>query len=341
MATDVLASSITTLAEAFHNEGYRTFGYTANPFLIAAFGFDQGFDHYQFFPGGDFAQATQVTDQALSDIRRAGARPIFLWIHLMEPHSPYAPPPLTRDMFPQEGDAEPIPQDRPPPFWLVQGAPSDLRAYLSRYDEEIAAADVAVLELIRNLGELRPLRPPVIVITADHGEEFLDHGGWEHGRTLHDELIRVPLVVAAPGIEGRRIDSQVQLIDVFPTLLELAGAAVPATVAGTSFVDRLHGRGESEPAFSELPNNAYAIRWNGWKCIVFADRHAELYDLRADPQEQHNVASADPSRASTMVRLVDRHLADAIKRGETIEQRTVPIDSNTLEQLRSLGYVQR
>jgi arylsulfatase A-like enzyme len=103
----------------------------------------------------------------------------------------------------------------------------------------------------------------------------------------------------------------------------------------------LHGAGESEPAFSELPNNAYAVRWNGWKCIVFADRHAELYDLRADPQEQHNVASADPSRASNMVRLVDRHLADAMKRGETIEQRTVPIDSNTLEQLRSLGYVQR
>src|SRR6185295_1061170 len=94
MATDVLASSITTLAEAFHHEGYRPFGYTANPFLIAAFGFDQGFDHYQFFPGGDFAQATQVTNQALSDVRHAGARPIFLWLHLMEPHSPYAPPPL-------------------------------------------------------------------------------------------------------------------------------------------------------------------------------------------------------------------------------------------------------
>jgi arylsulfatase A-like enzyme len=341
MATDVLAPSITTLAEAFHGEGYKTFGYTANPFLLASFGFDQGFDHYQFFPGGDFAQATQVTDQALADIRQAGGRPIFLWLHLMEPHSPYAPPPLTRDMFPPQGNAELIPGDRPPPSWLLQGSPPDLRAYVGRYDEEIAAADVAVRELIRNLAELRPLRSPIVVITSDHGEEFLDHGGWEHGRTLHDELIRVPLVVAAPGAEGRRIDSQVQLIDLYPTLLELAGVALPTTVAGVSFVDRLHGRGEPEPAFSELPNSAYAVRWNGWKCIVFADRHTELYDLRTDPQEQHNVASAEASRASTMVRLVDRHLADAIKRGETIEQRTVPIDSNTLEQLRSLGYVQR
>jgi arylsulfatase len=201
MATDVLASSITTLAEAFHNEGYRTFGYTANPFLIAAFGFDQGFDHYQFFPGGDFAQATQVTDQALADVRKAGARPIFLWLHLMEPHSPYAPPPLTRDMFPPRGDAELIPGDRPPPSWLLQGSPPDLRAYLAarRRDRGRRRRGPGA---VRNLGELRPLRSPIVVVTADHGEEFLDHGGWEHGRTLHDELIRVPLLVAAPGVEA-------------------------------------------------------------------------------------------------------------------------------------------
>jgi len=341
MATDVLASSVTTLAEAFHAEGYRTYGYTANPFLIASFGFDQGFDHYQFFPGGDFAQATQVAEQALSDVRHAGASPIFLWLHLMEPHSPYAPPPLTRDMFPPEGRAEPIPHDRPPPSWLLQGSPSDLRAYLGRYDEEIAAADVAVRALIRNLEELRPLRSPIVVVTSDHGEEFLDHGGWEHGRTLHDELIRVPLVIAAPGVEGRRIDAQVQLIDLYPTLLELAGAAVPVTIAGTPFVDRLQGRGESGPAFSELPNSAYAIRSDGWKYIQYADGHTELFDLRADPQERQDVARSAPARTTSMGRLLNRHLADAIKLGERIEHRTVPIDSGTLEQLRSLGYVQQ
>jgi arylsulfatase A-like enzyme len=339
VATDVLAPSITTLAEAFHDQGYLTYGYTANPFLIASFGFGQGFDHYQFFPGGDFAQATQVTNQALSDIRHAGARPVFLWLHLMEPHSPYAPPPLTRDMFPPEGKAEPIPEDRPPPSWLLQGSPPDLRAYLSRYDEEIAAADIAVCELIRDLAELRPLRSPIVVITADHGEEFLDHGGWEHGRTLHDELIRVPLVVAAPGVEGRRIDAQVQLMDLYPTLLELIGAPVPAAVAGTPFVDVLRGRGGSGPAFSELPNSAYALRSDGWKYIQFADGHMELYNLIADPQERQNVAKSEPSRSMKMARLLDRHLADAIKRGETIQQRTVPIDNGTLEQLRSLGYI--
>jgi len=340
-ATDVLASSITTLAEAFHHDGYRTFGYTANPFLLASFGFDQGFDHYQFFPGGDFAQATQVTEQALSDIRDAGSQPIFLWLHLMEPHSPYAPPPLTRDMFRPVGTIEPIPADRLPPSWLVPGSPSDLRVYLTRYDEEIAAADVAVLELIRDLGELRPLRSAIVVITADHGEEFLDHGGWEHGRTLHDELIRVPLVMAVPGAEGRRIDAQVELIDLYPTLLDLAGAPIPTTVAGTSFVNLLQGSGESKPAFSELPKSAYAIRSGGWKYIKAADGHSELYDLRADPLEHHDVVQSESSRAAAMARLLDRHLANAIDRGESIDQHMLPIDAATLEQLRSLGYVQK
>jgi hypothetical protein len=90
-----------------------------------------------------------------------------------------------------------------------------------------------------------------------------------------------------------------------------------------------------------LPKSAYAVRWHGWKCITFADRDTELHDLHADPREQHDVAASETSRTAAMVRLLDHHLADAIKRGATIQQQTVPIDSHTLEQLRSLGYVQR
>ena len=102
-----------------------------------------------------------------------------------------------------------------------------MRPYLAAYDDEIAAADAAFDTLLREIRSMRGWRDTIVVLTADHGEEFLDHGGWEHGTNLHDELIRVPLVIQAPNSPAGVIDAQVQLIDLFPTLLEMAGAPLP------------------------------------------------------------------------------------------------------------------
>jgi choline-sulfatase len=339
--TDILASSITTLAESFHADGYVTLGYTGNPFLIAPFGFAQGFDQFQFFPGGDFADANVIVDRALRDIARTPSRPLFLWVHLMEPHSPYAPPTWTQGLFPPTGRPRPIPVTSAPPFWLLKGSPWDLRAYVSRYDEEIAAVDVAVDSLFRGLAEERRLDEAVITVAADHGEEFLDHGGWEHGNTLYDELVHVPLMMRVPHTVMRRVEAQVQMIDLYPTLLQLAGVPPPVGIAGRSFVDLLSGGRESEPAYTELPPRACAVRADGWKYIAFADAHEELYDLRTDPGELHNVAASESRRAATSRRLIDRHIAAALKIGETIGHEHAPVDPRVLEQLRALGYIER
>jgi arylsulfatase A-like enzyme len=340
--TDVLASSVTTLAESFQAGGYLTFGYTANPFLIEAFGFAQGFNVFHFFPGGDFETAAVVIDRAMNDVRQArSSAPLFLWLHLMEPHSPYAPGALTRGMFPPEGRPHLIPAASQPPSWLLAGSPQDLRLYESAYDEEIASVDVAVDRLFRQLAEADRFENAVIVVAADHGEQFLDHGGWEHGDTLYDELVHVPLVIRLPSTAGRRIDDQVQLIDLYPTLLQLAGISSSSETSGRSFTDLLSGTHTSEQAFIELPNRAYAVRADGWKCIMFADGHDELYDLSADPAERHNVADAHATRVDALKHIIERHLVSALERGETVGRERAPVDPAILEQLRSLGYLGR
>jgi arylsulfatase A-like enzyme len=339
ITTDVLSSGITTLAEGLRAAGYRTLGFTANPFLIAPFGFAQGFDVFEFFPGQDFAAAARIVDTALTAVQRSGPMPVFLWLHLMEPHSPYAPPALTSGLFRPVGRPQPIPSTVSIPAWLIEGSPRDLRLYESRYDEEVAAADVAIDVLVRELGDLRDRENTVVVLTADHGEQFLDHGGWEHSDTLYDELIRVPLIIRVPQVRPRIVSSQVQLIDLYPTLLELGRAEAQPGQVGQTLIPVLHGAERSQPAFSEIAGGQYAIRMDGWKLIVWADGRQALFDLRHDSHEQHDVATAEPARVASLRRVLDRYLAAAIVRGRTIEGAGAAVDPRVLQRLRTLGYV--
>ena len=249
----------------------------------------------------------------------------------------YAPPAVMRNLFRVDGPPQPLGADRRPPFWLLGGIAPDLRQYVRRYDEEIAAADLAAADIFRTVTELRPGRPNIFVLAADHGEEFLDHGGWEHGHTLYDELVRVPLIVAAPDLAPARVETQVQLIDVYPTLLELAHVADSPAVAGVPFTDLLDGRHvDARPAFSELGDTT-AVRWLGWKCIY--NGRTELYNLTSDPHERQDVAGAEPVRAELMLRLLSQHNEWEIAQGAEITHRTVPMRRETLEQLRALGYM--
>jgi choline-sulfatase len=337
--TDVLPRSATTLAEALRGAGYRTYGFTANPFLTEAFGFARGFDLFRFYPGQDFSGANHVVSDALEAIRTTDrSQPLFLWVHLMEPHSPYAPPPWTSGLFKVSGAREPIGPDVSIPFWLLPGTPRDLRPYLAAYDDEIAAADVGVDTLLRGFRSLRMQRNRVIVVTADHGEQFLDHGGWEHSTNLYDELIRVPLLVQAPGVKPGVVSTQVQLIDLFPTLLAFAGAEAPST-SGHSLVRLLSRAEDARPALSEIVGSQSALRYDGWKLIASDAGRAALFDLVKDPGERHDRAAAEPARTARMQAWLDQMLASAVRRASEIPGERALIDPAVANRLRSLGYV--
>jgi hypothetical protein len=221
-----------------HAVGYRTVGFAANPFLASDFGFAQGFDSFQFYPGPDFAGADRLVADATEAARTTQvARPLFVWVHMMEPHSPYTPPPLTDRPDIQAGrNGRVHPRERCHSTLADSGNAARPRVCVAAYDEEIAAADAAFDMLIREVRSVRQSRDAVMAVTADHGEQFLEHAGWEHSSNRFDELIRVPLGLEIPGVSPRVIDAQVQVIDLFPTLLELAGADVPPK-AGQSLAE--------------------------------------------------------------------------------------------------------
>jgi arylsulfatase A-like enzyme len=332
---------MTTLAEALRAGGYQTHGFTANPFLIEAFGFAKGFDRFRFYPGTDFAGGERLVADAVDAARDSdGRRPLFTWVHFMEPHSPYTPPPLTAGMFRVGGPPQPIPPEMSIPGWLLPGSPRDLRPYLAAYDDDISAADAAFDTLLRELRSMRGWRATIVVLTADHGEQFLDHGGWEHGTNLHDELIRVPLVIQAPSWPAGVIDAQVQLIDLFPTLLEMAGAPLPAT-SGRALDVLWDRRRLSHAAMSEIAGAQVALRQDGFKLIAFATGQVQLFDLARDPHETADVAAGNPARVDAMRTALDRMRADALEAGRSVHTEMAPIDPDVARRLRALGYIQR
>lgn len=339
VSTDVLPAAATTLAERLHAGGYRTIGFTTNPFLIASFGFAQGFDEFTFIPGPDFLGADRAVAAALDLVGSDQASPLFLWIHFMEPHSPYTPPAWTREMFHVAGPPVAIPPTVDVPAWLLPGSPRDLRLYDARYDEELAAADVAFDVLVRELNDARRGRDTAIVLTADHGEQFLDHGGWEHSDTLYDELIHVPLIVRIPGVPPAVVSDQVELVDVYPTLLELAGVDGPAGLPGQSLRHAIGQPEEDRLAFTEIAGAQYGLRAEGWKLIAFNDGRQQLFDLKRDTHEQDDRSAAEPNRVRAMRRVLDRVLAEAIRTGHGIRRETTPVDPAAVERLRALGYL--
>lgn len=342
--TDVLDERITTLAERLAAYGYHTIGLTANPFLIRDFGFAQGFQRYEFLtsPGGDLASASRVVETALDSLdRRPPGQPVFLWIHLMEPHSPYAPPPSLAELFPIGSPPRPIALEAIPP-WIRIGDRTDLNLYVSRYDAEIRSADDALGVFFGALKTRGLWDSSVIALTADHGEEFMDHGGMEHNLTLYDELVRVPFILKVPGLGFGMIEEQTQAVDVAPTIVSLVGGTVAAhEMHGMNLRPILDRRGSREPyAYAEIVGRRFALRTRSWKLISSLQGGKQLFDLRADPQERENVASVHPDLVRSLESVLARIVAEAIKAGDRIQGQYAPIPDAVLERLRSLGYVQ-
>ena len=338
--TDILDSRLWTLPAALSSVGYSTIGLTTNPFLLKDFGFANGFGHYEFLSGkGEFATAREVTREALTQLERPTGRPVFLWMHLMEPHSPYAPPAKVRAQFLPRLPPRPAPRDVIP-GWLDPSGSLDANHYEALYDAEISDVDSALGEFFGALRRTSRWQQLVLVVTSDHGEEFFEHGGFEHNLTLYDEMLRVPLLIKAPGLRPGLREIQSQSVDLAPTLACAAGAEVPRDLAGADIGPVLQGGVASEPiAFAERPGERYAIRTREWKLISSLEGHDELYHLSVDPRERANVAQANPERVTRLREQLNAVLAGAYKAGASVRRDVAPVSQRTLERLKALGYV--
>jgi arylsulfatase A-like enzyme len=233
-----LGPESTTLPEVLSAQGYVTAAWMNNTFLAPEFGLAQGFQSYDYRGSTNAVNRSgeETVDGALGWLT-AQTQPAFALVHLMEPHMDYAPPESTRGRFTAERALH-----ISVPYTLseqIGGRGTDkvpspeIQADIRRvYDEEILAADMAVGRLVDGLKAAGRWENTTLVITSDHGEEFWDHGGFEHGHTLLGELTRIPLIIAGRGPSKGRVDAVVEHVDLFQALVHLGGAASPAGTAG-------------------------------------------------------------------------------------------------------------
>jgi arylsulfatase A-like enzyme len=185
-----------------------------------------------------------------------------------------------------------------------------------------------------------------VVLTADHGEEFGEHGGEGHGRTLHREVVQIPLLLHVPGVEAGRVSEPVSSLDVVPTLLELLGQEPARPTAGRSLVRALHGdRLPDVPVIAELglnPNNRVdSIRLGGWKLVRQRKTgRVLLFDVVSDPGEQEDLSQRKPRVVARLQERRDREVAEADALGAQFERAgPVALSDEELARLRALGYV--
>jgi arylsulfatase A-like enzyme len=274
--------------------------------------------------------------------RRSSPRPFLLYLHTADPHGPYLPPPEFRTQVGSPEQSNDLGSLATLQLLHEEKLPVDaalIRSVRSLYDAEVAENDQ---EFGRVLGGLRARRlydDALVVFVADHGEEFYEHRGWQHGHTLYGELLHIPLVVKFPGGEhaGTRVDKTVQLVDVLPTLLEYGAGDESSTLPGTS-LRRAWGDGPARAAFAHLDldgRTGDAVVAGRWKLIAMAEG-SRLFDREDDPTEQHDVADEHPITVGYLRTL----LAERVAAGPSpLPARNAVLTDEVRRNLKALGYV--
>ena len=319
----LIPAAVKTAAEDFVQAGYRTAAFVSGFPLDRRFGFDRGFETYDdHLPKGNdprrtpyverFADAT--TDAALRWLAATatGTSPFFLWVHYYDPHAPYEPPGALADRFRS-----------------------------SPYDGEIAFVDSQLARLLGALEEKGQLARTLVLVTADHGESLGEHGEGTHGLFVYDATLRVPWIMAGPGLAAGRVATTVARgIDVLPTLLDYTGLAAAPGIEGRSLRPAAEGREMADaPAYAE---SLYAEREFGWAPLhawrtarfkLIEAPRPELYDLDADAGEKANRAAELPDRAAELRRPLQAALSAGTPAAAT------SVDAETATRLAALGYV--
>lgn len=351
-----LSEHVTTVAEAFRSAGYRTAEIINVIFLSDKFGMTRGFDHVDFFEETSnevMRPALETTDAALAWIKANRNKPFFLMVHYFDPHLTYSPPPEFRRRFADERD-----RDGDDPLFGKRRDMVELRAgridlstlpmdrLEKLYNGEIAYTDQQVGRLLDEIYAMGLGNDVVIALTADHGEEFLDHGGFEHGHTVFEELIRVPLILAGRDVPAGLVARDlVGLIDVAPTLCQLADIEIPKTFRGQTLTPAFESASLLKRAMYSEGNMWddmwFALREDHYKLVLNPPRVVRLHDLADDPREQDDI-KARPDALPIGERMYKdwELLQETMKAQRRAPTAPMNIDPADRERLCALGYVE-
>jgi arylsulfatase A-like enzyme len=345
---------IETLAELLYNNGYRTWAIVGGGQMSSDYGLSEGFESYTEFtsPHRDVWRKIQ---EIIGFIEEEKNNNFFIFFHSYKPHAPYNPIPPYDTMFnpdysgPISGSIDQIEDIN---SGKLEVTPKDIEHLIALYDGDIREMDDQIVELFDYLREEGLDKRTLIIFTSDHGEEFGEHGKvGVHSHTVYDELLLVPMILHFPEIlpKGAVYDTQVQLIDILPTILDLVGIEVKETlIHGKSFLPLIKNGQEdrkSRHAFSERlaadGNHFRSMRSPSYKYIMQDNKKKSIvdhfyYDIQMDPLEQNSL-QLNPEKLREMFNqilfLVDEgKIEDTFNRGKKI-------DKDTLETLKALGYI--
>ncbi|MGB5661044.1 MAG: sulfatase [Thermoanaerobaculia bacterium] len=350
----VLAESNVTLAEALRDGGYQTVGIFTNPHHHWSSGFWQGFEHARYLSAqkGDvaYARGPKIHSAFFNwyDTEREG-RPYFAYLHFMDAHAPYRPPRFLRRKFVTVKGRDLYRKGVPVGDGVPTGA--DLQYMMALYDGEIRFVDLVVESLLHDLALRDGLDDAVLIITSDHGDEFMDHGGLGHGSHLERELIHVPLMISGlPNQPGRKADLT-RHIDVAPTLLDLAGLDSPTEFEGASLLPLVHGSDQAdlriEESFAAVGNHRSLTTRDWHFTFTPKEDRTRLYRLDSDPRGLQDLSERHPDLVADFlaqleqlegirVRTAQQALELAGERPSSDQNRVGP---EIRQQLEALGYV--
>ncbi len=349
----------TTLAQVLKQNGYRTGAVVNVDFLTEAFGMSQGFEKVDF--SGSMTDeltrnASETADAASDMMNEFGDDPFFMVVHFFDPHLTYDPPKKFRKRFAKPADRN---QDgfifgtHEQMMELRRGItelPEDVRDRLKAlYQAEIAYTDSQIGVIVKKLKSQGIINNTLIVITADHGEEFGDHGGFEHGHTLYDELLHVPLIFHLPDVIPfeKSIKQTVRQIDIAPTILDILEIQENPDFAGDSLLPFINASDANRPdrsVFSEgnfWGPNKYAWRSGNYKLIHEPDENRSMvFDIRNDRDEQTDISETHPEIVRPLMENLSLIVKNLNTRDQSREnQESAALTDDELNRLRELGYI--
>ncbi len=358
-----LASTIPLLPELLARGGYRSAAMVSGPYLHGGFGFARGWEVYDdslvrgdgFKPGSTTSAHERITSptvhrRATELLDRLEGGRFLLFLHYFDVHYDYLPPPpWDRAFDPDYRGAIDGRNVEKSPSISPKMARRDLEHLIALYDGEIRWVDEWIGRLDAELKRRDLDRRTLFVITADHGEEFFEHGHKGHRKNLYDTSLRIPLVIRLPDsrFAGRRVDSPVSLVDLLPTLAAQAGVDPPAERRGRDLLRTRSGELASLPEsdlFAGLQMISEAIVRGPWKMMVTGRPRRgsflyELYETTADPRERRNLA---PRKKALRARLLLDLQRARVGFGELLRRNPserLEISNDLEQQLRSLGYL--
>jgi len=351
-----LSESAISIAEVLSQNKYQTVGFFQNPLVDPGFGLNRGFETYDYFPGDNLRirKADQVIRLAINWLEkyRDQRKPFFMVIHLFDPHLAYDPPAefmlpfvygyqgkMAPPFNPSDQELEKIQRNE------IQFNDDDRKFILGLYNGELGFTDNWVGLFMDYLKGKKIYDQSLIILTADHGEEFWDHNSFEHGHSLYQELLLVPLIIRFPGGEnaGMVVKQRVSLIDIVPSIISYLGIETPFQGTGRSFISMPGAviKPMDRPVIAELNrvgDPLQTIYSGDYKLILnLLTGNIEIYNLTEDPRETQNLFGQKQSYPPEIIDQI-RGVVAIIQRVDR-EKKPARIDPEIREKLKALGYL--